>query len=166
MKRRLILLAVVVALLAGFGALRIHRRHWWMQSAARHPKAKKAEQASAQLSGDYVFCINAAELPDSGFRTELKDMISGEDESVSAPSEKLKLYVSDTDYALIRYAEKVCQTLRESGLDIQVKECSATMLRSRAVSGQYLLLLFSADLMDAESVADADCITLHSTEMR
>ena len=66
----------------------------------------------------YVFCINAAELPDSGFRTELKDMISGEDESVSAPSEKLKLYVSDTDYALIRYAEKVCQTLRESGLDI------------------------------------------------
>lgn len=61
-----------------------------------------------------------------------------------------------------RYA-KLC---RESGLDIQVKECSATMLRSRAVSGQYLLLLFSADLMDAESVADADCITLHSTEMR
>lgn len=166
MKRRLILLAVVVALLAGFGAL-LHSPPSLVDAiTGATPKAKKAEQASAQLSGDYVFCINAAELPDSGFRTELKDMISGEDESVSAPSEKLKLYVSDTDYALIRYAEKVCQTLRESGLDIQVKECSATMLRSRAVSGQYLLLLFSADLMDAESVADADCITLHSTEMR
>ena len=163
MKRRLILLAVVVALLAGFGAL-LHSPPSLVDAiSGATPKAKKAEQASAQLSGDYVFCINAAELPDSGFRTELKDMISGEDESVS---EKLKLYVSDTDYALIRYAEKVCQTLRESGLDIQVKECSATMLRSRAVSGQYLLLLFSADLMDAESVADADCITLHSTEMR
>ena len=155
MKRRLILLAVVVALLAGFGAL-LHSPPSLVDAiSGATPKAKKAEQASAQLSGDYVFCINAAELPDSGFRTELKDMISGEGQSVSAPSEKLKLYVSDTDYALIRYAEKVCQTLRESGLDIQVKECSATMLRSRAVSGQYRLLLFSADLMDAESVADA-----------
>ena len=124
MKRRLILLAVVVALLAGFGAL-LHSPPSLVDAiSGATPKAKKAEQASAQLSGDYVFCINAAELPDSGFRTELKDMISGEDESVSAPSEKLKLYVSDTDYALIRYAEKVCQTLRESGLDIQVKECS------------------------------------------
>lgn len=114
MKRRLILLAVVVALLAGFGAL-LHSPPSLVDAiSGATPKAKKAEQASAQLSGDYVFCINAAELPDSGFRTELKDMISGEDESVSAPSEKLKLYVSDTDYALIRYAEKVCQTLRES----------------------------------------------------
>ena len=166
MKRRLILLAVVVALLAGFGALLHSPPSLVDVVTGATPKAKKAEQASAQLSGEYVFCINAAELPDSEFRTELKDMISGEGESVSAPSEKLKLYVSDTDYALIRYAEKLCKNLRESGLDIQVKECSATMVRSRAVSGQYRLLIFSADLMDAESVADADCITLHSAEMR
>lgn len=166
MKRRLILLAVVVALLAGFGALLHSPPSLVDVVTGATPKAKKAEQASAQLSGDYVFCINTVELPDSEFRTELKSMIFGEGEAVSASPEELKLYVSDTDYALIRYAEKLCKNLRESGLDIQVKECSATMLRSRAVSGQYRLLIFSADLMDAESVADADCITLHSAEMR
>ena len=66
MKRRLILLAVVVALLAGFGAL-LHSPPSLVDAiSGATPKAKKAEQASAQLSGDYVFCINAAELPDSG----------------------------------------------------------------------------------------------------
>ena len=50
MKRRLILLAVVVALLAGFGAL-LHSPPSLVDAiSGATPKAKKAEQASAQLS--------------------------------------------------------------------------------------------------------------------
>ena len=52
MKRRLILLAVVVALLAGFGAL-LHSPPSLVDAiSGATPKAKKAEQASAQLSGE------------------------------------------------------------------------------------------------------------------
>ena len=53
MKRRLILLAVVVALLAGFGAL-LHSPPSLVDAiSGATPKAKKAEQASATERHDF-----------------------------------------------------------------------------------------------------------------
>ena len=58
MKRRLILLVVVIALIAGFGAL-LHSPPSIIDAVTgATPKAKKAAQSSAQLEGSYIFCMN------------------------------------------------------------------------------------------------------------
>ena len=55
MKRRLILLVVVIALIAGFGAL-LHSPPSIIDAVTgATPKAKKAAQSSAQLEGSYIF---------------------------------------------------------------------------------------------------------------
>ena len=58
MKRKLILLAVTIVFLAGFGAL-LHSPPSMIDAiTGATPKAKKAAQASAQLEGSYVLGIN------------------------------------------------------------------------------------------------------------
>ena len=54
MKRKLILLAVTIVFLAGFGAL-LHSPPSMIDAiTGATPKAKKAAQAAAQLEGSYV----------------------------------------------------------------------------------------------------------------
>ena len=58
MKRKLILLAVTIVFLAGFGAL-LHSPLSMIDAiTGATPKAKKAAQAAAQLEGSYVLGIN------------------------------------------------------------------------------------------------------------
>ena len=58
MKRKLILLAVTIVFLAGFGAL-LHSPPSMIDAVTgATPKSKKAAQASAQLEGSYVLGIN------------------------------------------------------------------------------------------------------------
>ena len=74
MNRRLILLVVVIALIAGFGAL-LHSPPSIIDAVTgATPKAKKAAQSSAQLEGSYIFCMNPLldKLSDEDIREQLK----------------------------------------------------------------------------------------------
>ena len=83
MKRRLILLVVVIALIAGFGAL-LHSPPSIIDAVTgATPKAKKAAQSSAQLEGSYIFCMNP-----------LLDKLSDEDIRVSW---KYEAFLSESD---------------------------------------------------------------------
>ena len=68
MKRKLILLAVTIVFLAGFGAL-LHSPPSMIDAiTGATPKAKKAAQAAAQLEGSYVLGIN---MMSDFFRTHI-----------------------------------------------------------------------------------------------
>lgn len=169
MKRRLILLVVVIALIAGFGAL-LHSPPSIIDAVTgATPKAKKAAQASAQLEGSYVFCMNELidKLSDEDVREQLKTFVSGKTDSISADMElSFDIYVSETDYALVRYANSLCERLNDAGANVQVKQYSSTMLRSRAVSGKYEAVLSESDLVNIDALENADYIILDSAEMR
>ncbi|MBS6267264.1 MAG: hypothetical protein KH611_16130 [Clostridium sp.] len=82
MKRKLILLAVTIVFLAGFGAL-LHSPPSMIDAVTgATPKSKKAAQASAQLEGSYVLGINMMSdgldklcdrLKQAGFSVDLKE---------------------------------------------------------------------------------------------
>lgn len=169
MKRRLILLAAVILLLAAIGAL-VHSPPSLFDSVSgATPRAKRAAQKAAQLDGKYIFCINpsADGLADETIRTDLENFISGKTSSLQAADTiDFYMYVPETDYALVRYAKALCERLEKSGADVTLKERSNTMLRSRAVSGRYETFLAAQDLLDAEDLSQADFIVLDSTEMR
>lgn len=169
MKHRLILAALVIALLAGFGAL-LHSPPSVIDAVTgATPKAKKAAQADAKLDGKYIFCINpdAVGLSDEAVREELKAIVSGDVEPLSInDSINITVYVSETDYALARYAKTVCSRFEKSGVNAELKKYSSTMLRSRAVSGNYEAFFAAEDMVDAAQLKEADYIILDSTEMR
>ena len=154
MKRRLILLVVVIALIAGFGAL-LHSPPSIIDAVTgATPKAKKAAQSSAQLEGSYIFCMNPL-------------LVTGKTDSIRTDTElSFDIYVSETDYALIRYADSLCERLNDAGADVQIKQYSGTMLRSRAVSGKYEAFLSESDLVSTDALENADYIILDSAEMR
>ena len=161
MKRRLILLVVVIALIAGFGAL-LHSPPSIIDAVTgATPKAKKAAQSSAQLEGSYIFCMNP-------LLDKLSDEdITGKTDSIRTDTElSFDIYVSETDYALIRYADSLCERLNDAGADVQIKQYSGTMLRSRAVSGKYEAFLSESDLVSTDALENADYIILDSAEMR
>lgn len=125
MKRRLILLVVVIALIAGFGAL-LHSPPSIIDAVTgATPKAKKAAQSSAQLEGSYIFCMNPLldKLSDEDIREQLKAFVTGKTDSIRTDTElSFDIYVSETDYALIRYADSLCERLNdaEQRMDIKV----------------------------------------------
>ena len=118
MKRRLILLVVVIALIAGFGAL-LHSPPSIIDAVTgATPKAKKAAQSSAQLEGSYIFCMNPLldKLSDEDIREQLKAFVTGKTDSIRTDTElSFDIYVSETDYALIRYADSLCERLNDAG---------------------------------------------------
>ena len=122
MKRRLILLVVVIALIAGFGAL-LHSPPSIIDAVTgATPKAKKAAQSSAQLEGSYIFCMNPLldKLSDEDIREQLKAFVTGKTDSIRTDTElSFDIYVSETDYALIRYADSLCERLNDAGADVQ-----------------------------------------------
>ena len=170
MKRRLILLVVVIALIAGFGAL-LHSPPSIIDAVTgATPKAKKAAQSSAQLEGSYIFCMNPLldKLSDEDIREQLKAFVTGKTDSIRTDTElSFDIYVSETDYALIRYARFLsAKRLNDAGADVQIKQYSGTMLRSRAVSGKYEAFLSESDLVSTDALENADYIILDSAEMR
>ena len=75
MKRKLILLAVTIVFLAGFGVL-LHSPPSMIDAVTGvTPKAKKAAQAAAQLEGSYVLGINMMSdgLDNENTRNKLKE---------------------------------------------------------------------------------------------
>ena len=120
MKRRLILLVVVIALIAGFGAL-LHSPPSIIDAVTgATPKAKKAAQSSAQLEGSYIFCMNPLldKLSDEDIREQLKAFVTGKTDSIRTDTElSFDIYVSETDYALIRYADSLCERLNDAGAE-------------------------------------------------
>ena len=89
MKRRLILLVVVIALIAGFGAL-LHSPPSIIDAVTgATPKAKKAAQSSAQLEGSYIFCMNPLldKLSDEDIREQLKAFVTGKTDSIRTDTE-------------------------------------------------------------------------------
>lgn len=166
MKRKLILTVLVVAVLVGFGAL-LHSPPSIIDAVTgATPKSKRSAQAKSKLKGSYVFCINTDILEDDVFREELKDIVSGASDIISANAgSKLTLYVSKTDQPLIRYAENLCSRLNALNVETDMKTFSSTMLYSRAMSGDYEIILASEDLIDVSKLKTADHVTLDSEEM-
>ena len=172
MKRKLILLAVTIAFLAGFGVL-LHSPPSMVDAiTGATPKAKKAAQAAAQLEGAYVLCINITSdgLDCEDARNVIKKLAlegSETDETDLMETEiRFRLYVSETDYALVRYAKNLCNRLEQAGFSVDLTEYSNTMLLSRAISGKYDVFLASDDLMDITTLEQADCMIMDSEEMR
>ena len=161
MKRRLILLVVVIALIAGFGAL-LHSPPSIIDAVTgATPKAKKAAQSSAQLEGSYIFCMNPLldKLSDEDIREQLKAFVTGKTDSIRTDTElSFDIYVSEAD--------SLCERLNDAGADVQIKQYSGTMLRSRAVSGKYEAFLSESDLVSTDALENADYIILDSAEMR
>lgn len=168
MKHRIILTTVTIALLAMFGGL-LHSAPVDAVSSAT-PRARREAQEAQKLNGNYIFCVNAAEskygIADADIRENLTDFVSGKTDSLDTGSkETLYLYVSETDYALLRYAKKLCSRFEKSGADIKLREYSSTMLYSRVASGRYQMFLASEDTFDAKTRGKSDFITLNSKEM-
>lgn len=83
MKRKLILLAVTIVFLAGFGAL-LHSPPSMIDAVTgATPKSKKAAQASAQLEGSYVLGINMMSdgLDNENTRNKLKELALDDSET-------------------------------------------------------------------------------------
>ena len=100
-------------------------------------------------------------------REQLKAFVTGKTDSIRTDTElSFDIYVSETDYALIRYADSLCERLNDAGADVQIKQYSGTMLRSRAVSGKYEAFLSESDLVSTDALENADYIILDSAEMR
>lgn len=91
-------------------------------------------------------------LSDEDIREQLKAFVTGKTDSIRTDTElSFDIYVSETDYALIRYADSLCERLNDAGADVQIKQYSGTMLRSRAVSGNmkhsFLKVIWSAQTL-------------------
>ena len=103
MKRRLILLVVVIALIAGFGAL-LHSPPSIIDAVTgATPKAKKAAQSSAQLEGSYIFCMNPLldKLSDEDIQ-ELGELLPDSSRLFKETSDYRSLGVfSNFDYSVI-----------------------------------------------------------------
>jgi len=168
-KRRLILLVVTLVLIAGFGAFWHSPPSIIDAISGATPKAKKAAQESAQLDGDYIFCINPStrNMSDKDVRNQIKDFVCGQADGISLETElSVTIYVSETDYALLRYADSLCERLESEGVDVRVRQYSDTMLLSRVISGRYEVFLSDSDLVSLDKIENADYILMKSAEMR
>lgn len=172
MKRKLILLVVTMAFLAGFGVI-LHSPPSMIDAiTGATPKSKKAAQASAQLEGSYVFGINmmSSGIGDESTRSKLKELVLDDSETNETDLMKtdisFRLYVSETDYPLVSYAKKLCDRLEHAGFSVDLKEYSNTMMLSRVVSGKYDVFLASDDFIDVTTSTQMDYMIMDSEEMR
>lgn len=168
-KRRLILIVVTIAFLAGFGAL-LHAPPSMVDViTGATPKAKKAAQASAQLEGTYVLCINTMSdgLTKEGIRDNLKEL-AAETGGADLAKEKIRfrLYVPEADDALVRYARELRDRFARAGVTVDLTEYGNTMLLSRVISGKYDVFLAAEDLVDVTALDHADYAVMDSEEMR
>lgn len=165
MKRRIVLLAVVIALIAGFGAL-LHSPPSVIDAfTGATPKAKK----KAQLEGDYIFGINRSidKLSSKSIRKQLKSFVSGKTKNmITDKTLSFDIYVSSTDYTLLEYVDSLCEKLIDSGVNAQVKQYSSTMLRSRVISGKYEVFLVKKELVSIDALENTDYVILDGHEMR
>lgn len=170
MKRKLFLIFFVLAFLAGFGALLHSPPSVLDMVSGATPKAKKTAQASASLQGDYLFCINpkADGLSSPAVRNALMNFVSGKQDALSslAPGSSYSLSICKTDDALIQYAETLEASCKQAGIKLQIRRYSSVMLRSRAVSGRFSLLVASssADILDEKALEQTDYMILHSDD--
>jgi hypothetical protein len=168
-KRKFILLIASIVFLAGFGTL-LHSPPSVIDAiSGATPKAKRALQAAAQLEGSYVFCFNttADDLTDKDIRKMLKEFaLSNSEVDLTEMKIRFRLYVSETDYALVRYVKKLCDKFEQAGVTVELTEYSNTMLLSRVISGKYDVFLASEDFMDMTSLQQADYWMIDSNEMR
>ena len=162
MKRKLILLAVTIVFLAGFGAL-LHSPPSMIDAVTgATPKSKKAAQAAAQLEGSYVLGINMMSdgLDNENTLNKLKELALDDSETNETDFMKtdisFRLYVSETDYPLVSYAKKLCDRLKQAGFSVDLKEYSNTMMLSRVVSGKYDIFLASDDFIDVTTLTQMD----------
>lgn len=169
MKRRLILLVIVIAFLAGFGTI-LHSPPSIVDAVTgATPKAKKEVQESAQLEGNYVLCMNtlSPKLNSENVRDEMKTIaLVTSNEKLTEAEIGFYIYVSESDYALVKYTKKLCERFEKIGIDVKLKEYSSTMLYSRIVSGKYDVFLASEDFLDVTALEQGDYILLDSDEMR
>ena len=77
-----------------------------------------------------------------------------------------RLYVSETDYPLVSYAQKLCDRLKQAGFSVDLKEYRNTMMLSRVVSGKYDVFLASDDFIDVTTLTQMDYMIMDSEEMR
>jgi ABC-type amino acid transport substrate-binding protein len=168
-KRKLILLAATLIFLAGFGAL-LHSPPSVIDAiSGATPKAKRAAQAASQLEGSYVLCFHttADDLADEDIRKILKELaLENSEVDLTEAEISFRLYVPETDYALVRYAKKLCDKFEQAGIAVDLTEYSNTMLLSRVVSGKYDVFLASEDFMDITALEEADYFIMDSGEMR
>ena len=165
MKRKLILLAVTIVFLAGFGAL-LHSPLSMIDAiTGATPKSKK-------LEGSYVLGINMMSdgLDNENTRNKLKELALDDSETNETDLMKtdisFRLYVSETDYPLVSYAKKLCDRLKQAGFSVDLKEYSNTMMLSRVVSGKYDVFLASDDFIDVTTLTQMDYMIMDSEEMR
>lgn len=168
-KHKLILLVLTISFISVFGAL-LHSPPSVLDAiTGATPKAKKAARASAKLEGNYIFCMNpsAKELSDEKIREYLKTSVSSQKTDIYTGTEfSFKIFVPETDYALIKYSNSLCKRLKATGFNAKIKKYSGTMLRSRILSGKYEVFLSESDLIDINSLENSDYIILDSTKMR
>ena len=165
MKRKLILLAVTIVFLAGFGAL-LHSPPSMIDAVTgATPKSKK-------LEGSYVLGINMMSdgLDNENTRNKLKELALDDSETNETDLMKtdisFRLYVSETDYPLVSYAKKLCDRLKQAGFSVDLKEYSNTMMLSRVVNGKYDVFLASDDFIDVTTLTQMDYMIMDSEEMR
>lgn len=168
MKRRMILAVVTIALLALFGGL-LHSAPVDAISGAT-PRARREAQEAQKLEGNYIFCINAEDskfgITDSALRKKLINFVSGKTDTLDVEKkENFYLYVPETDYALVRYAKRLCSSFEKNGDRIKLREYSSTMLYSRVAAGKYQMFLASEDSFDAQTRGESDFTVLKSSEM-
>jgi hypothetical protein len=163
LKRRLIIIIIVIAFLAGFGALLHSPPSAIDVITSATSRSKKAEVA--KLEGTYVLGFNTqADGLDDGICTYIEQRIGSNTQDI-ADDIQFTLYVSETDSALIQYAESIRRELAESGVDVTLIEYSNIMLRSRVVSGNYEAFIASEDTINIDSLQNVAFFTLDSTEM-
>lgn len=169
MKRKVILLALVIAFLIGFGAV-LHSPSSMIDIVTgATPKSKKVSQKSVELEGNYILGINpiTGQLSKDLLHENIKNAVLGKSNFMSIDKNiKVILYISKTDTALLKYMKVFSKRLEEIDINVKVKKLSDTMLRSRVVSGNYEMFLASEDVINVKSLEQENYIILNSKEMR
>lgn len=169
-KRSILVVALSIAFLVAFGALTYSPPSIVDTITGATPRATKEEQAKAKLEGNYIFGVNKnmEKLSNQDTVDALKEFVSGQSNTLAirdANDLTLTIYVSETDYALVRYARKLCVHLENSGVKAKIKRYRSELLYSKVVSGKYEAFLAYELLVDVKKVENIDYIMLNSTEM-
>ena len=168
MKRKIILIAVTLCLLAAFGAL-LHSPPSLLDAisgATRRARARNIDITNIIAPSEYTLFINTdiPPLNDGATRLAIRQSVLDEAaaERCSLEPIYLGLAVVDGNRFLSERADMIVMQLETVGIDAQICEYSEMMFLSRAVYGKYDLLLIAdgepalPDLADAESIVIAD----------
>lgn len=170
MKRKVMIVAVLLALLAGTGALLQSPGSAIDAVTGATSKSKRSAKTASKLEGNYILGINLEKekFSNKDVRQKLKELIREESLGEDFAKDRLSftLYVSKEDKALLHYVTKLCDKLEEKGVVVTLKKYSNTMLRSKVMGGSYEAFLVNEDVMDVEKLEQVDDMTMKATEMR